>query len=89
MSRGWESKSVESQQDEASWDQRASRTRQATPEERATEERRLTLMLARARTVSDLEKATRPAQRQVLLLGLAAIDSELARLDAPRTGPGG
>jgi hypothetical protein len=88
MARGWESKSVESQQDEAGREKLSTPSRELTPEERTTDERRRTLLLARARTSSDLEIATRPAQRQMLLLGLAAIDSELASLEAHRSRPG-
>jgi hypothetical protein len=89
MARGWESKSVESQQDEADRDRLITRARPLTATEQATEERRRSLLLSRARTVVDLEKATRPAQRQMLQLGLAAIDSELAALGAEPCGPGG
>jgi hypothetical protein len=88
MARGWESKSVESQQDEASRDKLSKRIRELTPEEQATEHRRRTLLLSRVRTASDLEKATRPALRQMLQLGLAAIDAELASLEAHGPGPG-
>jgi hypothetical protein len=88
MARGWESKSVESQQEEAGRDKLSTPGRELTPEERATDQRRRTLLLARARTSSDLEKATRPVQRQMLRLGLAAIDSELVSLEAHRSRPG-
>ncbi len=88
MARGWESKSVESQQDEASREQLAKGVRELTPEERAIQQRRRTLLLSRSRTASDLEKAVRPVQRQMLQLGLAAIDSELASIDGRRPEPG-
>jgi predicted ATPase with chaperone activity len=80
MARGWESKSVEAQQDEASRDRAAVRPRALSADERVVLERTRTLRLQRARTLADLEKATRPAQQHMLQLGLAAIEEELARL---------
>ncbi len=88
MARGWESKSVESQQDEATQGRSSAPPRELTPEERAIDDRRRTLLLSRARAASDLEKATRPAQQQMLHLGLAAIDSELASLATRRRESG-
>ena len=78
MARGWESKSVEAQQDEASRD-RVSKP-QLTPEERRTAERRTALELARARTASDLERATAPHHRRMLEQAIATIDEQLAQL---------
>ena len=78
MARGWESKSVEAQQDEAARD-RAKRPR-LTEAERATAERRASLELTRARTAADLARATSPHHRQMLERALAAIDEQLARL---------
>ncbi len=82
MARGWESKSIESQQDEAAREKPPGPVRDLTPEERRADERRRTLLLSRTCCLSDLEKATRPAQRDMLQLGLAAIESELASLES-------
>jgi hypothetical protein len=75
MARGWESKSVESQQDDA----RAapSRRRDLTPAEREQAERRHTLELAVARTQAELQAACHPAHRDMLRLRLEALQAEL------------
>jgi hypothetical protein len=78
MARGWESKSIESQQEEAS------RTRAPKPaltaEQRALQERRTTLELSRARTADDLNRATAPHHRRMLEQALANIDEQLSQL---------
>jgi hypothetical protein len=78
MARGWESKSVEAQQEDASRDR--VRTPQLTPEEQAIAGRRATLELARARVIADLERATSPHHRRMLEQAVATIDEQLAQL---------
>jgi len=77
MARGWESKSVEAQQDEAGRPEAAAPTRPATAEDTARLARRRTLELARARAVADLRVATIPAHRAMLERTLAALDADL------------
>jgi len=80
MARGWESKAVEAQQDEAS---RAQVRKPAlTPEERVVAERRATLELTRARAVADLNRATALPHRRMLEQAIATIDEQLAQLPA-------
>jgi hypothetical protein len=78
VARGWESKAVESQQDEAL------RHRTARPaltaEELAREARRATLELALARTQAEMSAACRAAHREMLRLRLDAIKAELEAL---------
>ena len=78
VARGWESKAVESQQDEAS------RQRQVRPaltaEEQARQARRATLELALARTHAEIGAACRPAHREMLRLRLDAIQAEIEAL---------
>ena len=81
MSRGWESKFVESQQEEAARGRADKKNRPLSEEERARFTRRATLELARTRTVADLNLATAPAQRLMLERALAALDLELTALD--------
>jgi hypothetical protein len=81
MARGWESKSVEAQQDEASRD-RVMKP-QLTAAERATAERRATLELTRARAVADLGRATATHHKRMLEEALKALDSQLAVLGGP------
>lgn len=76
MARGWESKSIEAQQDEAS--RRSEGTvRAASSQERARQQQRRTLELARARAVADLERATTEAHRAMLLRAIADLDERL------------
>jgi hypothetical protein len=82
MARGWESKAVEDQQHEA--EERARRKQSAaedlTPEERERRERLESLQLSRARTLSQLDGATRPAHRQMLQRTLRALEAEIESL---------
>lgn len=79
MARGWESKSVEAQQDAAD----APRTTgpALTPEQAARKAERATLMLARTRALADLQKACVPAHRAMLEQAVADLDSRLAALE--------
>ncbi|HJU54643.1 MAG TPA: hypothetical protein VJ715_08735 [Pyrinomonadaceae bacterium] len=81
MARGWESKAVADQQEAA--DERA-RLKQPldelSPEERARRERLESLRLSRARTLTQLERATRPAHRQMLQQTLRALETEIEEL---------
>jgi hypothetical protein len=75
MARGFESKMVEFQQEEAA---RARGKKQAmTAEERDRAERRRSIELARARAGADLERATVPAHRRMLEQAIAALDEQL------------
>lgn len=81
MARGWESKAVESQQEEA--EKRARRKEAAddlTPTERARLDRLESLRLSRARTLTQLESATRPAHRAMLQRTLQALEAEIDEL---------
>ena len=79
MARGWESKSIESQQEDA----RAKQTRgpALTAEERARAERRTSLQMALARAQAELQAACQPAHRDMLRLKLEALQQHLAELD--------
>ncbi|RPJ69508.1 MAG: hypothetical protein EHM24_18335 [Acidobacteria bacterium] len=76
MARGWESKSIESQQEEAAARQRKPE-RPPTPEEIAQRTRRRTLELARARAASDLARARTASHREMLERALASLDEQL------------
>ena len=81
MARGWESKAVADQIEEA--DERALNQRalnELSPEERARLERLESLRLSRAHTLSQLERATRPAHRQMLQRTLRALEAEIEEL---------
>ena len=80
MARGWESKSVEAQQDAA--DAPRIKGPALTPEQAARKAERATLLLARTRALADLQKACVPAHRAMLEQAVADLDRRLAALDA-------
>jgi hypothetical protein len=78
MARGWESKSVESQQEAAA---RPRATGPAvTAEQAARKAERATLMLARTRALADLQRACVPAHRAMLEQAIADLDERLKTL---------
>ena len=78
MARGWESKSIEAQQEEAARPRTIRPALTVADLERA--DKRRTLELARARAVDDLSRATASAHRKLLERTLAAIDDQLRAL---------
>jgi hypothetical protein len=78
MARGWESKDVESQQEQASPPTRA---RPLSESER----RREALLLQRARLQGEIHRARHPRFRGQLEAELAHIEAELVRLEHPPT----
>ena len=79
MARGWESKSVESQQDDAA--QRATRGPALSPEQQQRVARQGAIELALARVRDQLGTARNPAHRQMLEQAQAALEAELEKLD--------
>jgi hypothetical protein len=79
MARGFDSKFVEAQQEEAARG-KSGRKESVSPEERAAAQRRRTLELTRTRTERDLNRATAPAHREMLQQALAALDREIQQL---------
>ena len=79
MARGFDSKFVESQQDDAQAKKNNSRP-QLSPEERAVIDRRKTLEMALARTQAELQAACHPAHRDMLRLRLEALQAELGTM---------
>jgi len=78
MARGFESKSVESQQEES---QRARTLRPALSADEQTRQTRKTgLELALAQTQSEMTAACRPAHREMLKLRLEAIQAQIRDL---------
>jgi len=78
MARGWESKSVESQKEDAA--SGVERRAALTPEQRENQHRRESLELSRRRVLHDLQTAQSPVRRHSLELGLAFLDEELGKL---------
>jgi hypothetical protein len=78
MARGWESKSIESQQDEA---ERKPAVRPAlTAKQRERQARKAGLELALAQTQAEMGAACRPAHREMLKLRLDAIQAQIEDL---------
>jgi hypothetical protein len=78
MARGFESKSVESQQEEA---QRKKTMRPAlSADEQARQSRKAVLELALAQTQAEMTAACKPAHREMLKLKLDAIQSQIRDL---------
>jgi hypothetical protein len=79
MARGWESKSVEAQQEEAvSTD--GNKRGQLSPEQLAARRKREELTLMRKKVEHDLAAAENPRHRSMLEQALADLDSKLGKL---------
>ena len=76
MARGWESKSVESQQSEP---EPSERKRHLTAEEQAQATRREALELSRSRILRELETARSDVHRTALENALKFLDEELGK----------
>jgi hypothetical protein len=75
MARGWESKSVADQIEDA--ELREPNPEPTTMEERERKQRLDSLLLSKSRLLQQLERAKHPAHRGVLLNGLKAIEKEI------------
>lgn len=80
MARGWESKSVEAQQDEAAQPSSKSRIR-LTPEQAARSRERENLRLSRQRVAQQIESSQNPRHRKVLQDALAELDQRLSQFE--------
>ena len=78
MARGFDSKFVEAQQEEATRPKPTGPI--LTPEQRVAADRRRALELSRARAAADLERATAPAHRTMLEQAITSLDGELEKL---------
>jgi len=80
MARGWESKSVEAQQAEAT--EKSSKPRvKLTPEAAARSRERENLRLSRQRIRQQLDQAQNPRHRQLLEATLADLDQKLSHFE--------
>ena len=77
MARGWESKSVADQIEDAELRENKAQADPASPDERVRKERLDSLLLSKSRLLQQLERAKHPAHRSVLLNGLKAIEREI------------
>jgi len=82
MARGWESKSVEDQMEEARRSQDEREWRVRTPEEKERQRKIEGLKLERSRLAEQLERARSEAHQRMLRQSLKAIEEEIAALSA-------
>jgi len=80
MARGWESKSVADQIEEGNSARPRDSSHAQTAEERQRHQRIASLKLSRSRLLQQLDRATNPAYRKMLMNGLEAIESEIESL---------
>lgn len=80
MARGWESKSVEQQQEEM-WAQRRAPGAPISPEAQRRNRKREGLLLSRERLAQQLQVAGKPRHREMLERALAGLDSQLASFE--------
>ena len=83
MARGWESKSVEAQMEEAKGDQKGT-NHQLTDGERKDRHERDSLKLSRAYVVHQIELSTNERYTESLRKALSEIDQKLASLENGR-----
>jgi hypothetical protein len=81
MSRGWESKDVESQMEEAAARRAVSHQRPLCPEQIRARTERESLELSRTRVLKDLESATHPRRREQLRAALEHLNQKLAAIE--------
>jgi hypothetical protein len=79
VARGWESKSVELQQDDAS-SSNGEPENHLTPEQRAIASRKEGLRLSRSRILEQLHSAGNPRYQEILEKALAVLDEQITRL---------
>jgi hypothetical protein len=80
MSRGWESKDVESQQEEAAAKRSAGRQTPLSADELRLQSEQKSLELSRTRVLKDIETASHPRRREQLQAALRHLDQKLADL---------
>ncbi|MGA2354925.1 MAG: hypothetical protein ABSG02_10525 [Terriglobales bacterium] len=80
MARGWESKSVEQQQEEMSERQKTARAA-VSPSEQKRNRQRDGLLLSRERLTQQLEAVSNPRHRQMLQQAIAELDRQLSSFE--------
>ncbi len=88
MARGWESKSVEQQQEEMAEQRKALREKSArgpispSPKEQKRNRKRESLLLSRGHLTQQLQTASHPRHRQMLEQAIAELDRQLSSFEA-------
>ena len=77
MARGWESKSVEQQQEERA-ETRESARQPVPPNQQQRNRQREGMLLSRARLIQELQAAANPRRRHMLEQAIAELNSQLS-----------
>lgn len=77
MARGWESKSIEEQQEAAALARAADAAPEVSVADAAKQSEINALHLARTRVLADLQRACRPAHRGMLEAALADVEARI------------
>lgn len=80
MARGWESKSVEAQQEESSSARPGKSRAPLTPEELQREQKKADLMLSRSRIMQQLQLSDNERYAELMRQTLAELDRQIAAL---------
>lgn len=81
MARGWESKDVDAQIDAAEAERLAHGRPAVTEEQKARDQRRVGLVLARSRIVAAIDTARDDRHRAQLVAALEHLDAEIRAID--------
>jgi hypothetical protein len=82
MARGWESKSVEQQQEEMAEQRKSVRDSPTPPpKEQQRNRKREGLLLSRGRLTQQLQTASHPRHRQMLQQAIAELDRQLSSFE--------
>jgi predicted component of type VI protein secretion system len=88
MARGWESKSVEQQQEEMAQQRKSFREKNGalvlptpSPKEQQRNRKREGLLLSRGRLTQQLQAANHPRHRQMLEQAIAEVDRQLSSFE--------
>ncbi|MBZ5613300.1 MAG: hypothetical protein LAO23_04760 [Acidobacteriia bacterium] len=95
MARGWESKSVEQQQEEMAEQRKSFREKIArvplsptpTPKEQQRNRKREGLLLSRGRLTQQLQAASHPRHRRMLEQAIAELDRQLSSFESVADTP--
>ncbi len=85
MARGWESKAVEGQIDDARADRDAQARLHISPQQREQQQRRQSLLLSRSQVLSRLKVVSNPRYRAQLELALKDLDTQLQECESAET----
>ncbi len=80
MARGWESKSVEQQQEEMA-ERKKTPGKAASPQQRERDRKRDGLRLSRQRLVQQLEVAQNPRHQEMLRQAIADLEKQLSSFE--------